>query len=189
MPTTYLLPCQCGKKNQIDSSQAGLSVRCECGAQLAVPTMRGLSVLERVDTAPRTTSSQPAPAWGARQGLIFLGSTIIVLSALAALGLWWIRMPTPFTLHENYQEEIQIQIDQRSPEELMQLWQHLRGGIEEASAEMVVSNYEARVADVIASEMVAGGFAAVGLLLVLIGLVQRPRQAAITRSRATAAHS
>ena len=187
MPTTYLLPCQCGKKNEVDSSQAGLSVRCECGAELAVPTMRGLSALERVEAAPRAVSSQPAAAWGARQGIIFLGSTIMLFAALAALAIWWIRMPIPPTLHAAYQEEIRSEIDRRSPEELMQLWQHLRSGVEESSAEHMLDNYEARVADAIASEMVAGGFAAIGLLLVLIGVVQRPRPA-IARSPATAAH-
>ena len=70
----------------------------------------------------------------------------------------------------------------------MQLWQYLRGGIEEPTAEMRISNYEALVADVLASEMVAGGFAAFGLLLVLIGLLQRPRQASIARSPAPATH-
>lgn len=188
MPTTYLLPCECGKKNEVDSNQAGLSVRCECGAQLAVPAMRGLSALERVETAAPPVSSQPSAAWGLRQGLIFLGSTIMVLSALAALGLWWLRMPTPPALRETYREEIRSEIDARSPEKVMELWELLRMGIEDPGWEAMWSNYEALVADVLASEMVFGGFAAIGLLLVLIGLLQRRRQGAITRSAAPAAH-
>lgn len=187
MPTTYLLPCQCGKKNEVDSNQAGLSVRCECGTQLAVPAMRGLSALERVETAAPTVSSKPTAAWGIRQGFIFLGSTIMVLSALAALGLWLVT-PTPPSLRETYQEEIRSEIDRRTPEQVMELWEHLRLGIEDQGWEMMWSNYEALMADMIASELVAGGFAAIGLLLVLIGLLQRPRQAAIARSPAPATH-
>jgi hypothetical protein len=180
----YLLPCQCGKKAEVDASQAGLSVRCACGAQLAVPTMRGLSGLERIEAAPRALPSQPATAWGARQGLIFLGSIILGVAVLAAAGIWWFAMPTPISLKVNYQQEIRAEIDQHSPEDLMHLWQHLRGGVEEPAHETMITNYEAMVSHVLAWEGVIGGFGAIGLVLLIIGILQRPRTAATIRTPA-----
>jgi hypothetical protein len=174
MPVNYLLPCQCGKKTEIDSSQAGLSVRCACGAELVVPTMRGLAALERVEAAPRDLPLQSEAAWGARQGLRFLGSTIVVVAALAALGIWWARMPQAPTLLEGYQEQNRGFVDQQDLEALMLIWRDLRGGIEHPGAEAYLDKYDSAVAEVLGWEMVIAAFGAVGLVLLVTGLLLRP---------------
>ncbi|HEV3338897.1 MAG TPA: hypothetical protein VG125_01025 [Pirellulales bacterium] len=176
MPTHYLLPCPCGKKTEIDSSQAGLSVRCACGAELAVPTMRGLAALQRVESEPRDVPSEPARDWGAQQGLIFLGSTIVVVAALGAFGFWWFKMPQPLTVDVNYKENHRAFIDQvwqQSPEELIPIWQDFRDGIEKEQIEKMLDRYDALVAEVLGWEKVCAGVGAVGLVLVAVGLFTR----------------
>jgi len=60
-----------------------------------VPTLRGLQSLERT-----REPAEPAPRrWGARQGLLFLGATIAVVSLLAAVGLEVFR-PTELVVVE-----------------------------------------------------------------------------------------
>lgn len=186
MPTHYLLPCQCGKKTEIDSSQSGLTVRCSCGTGLTVPPMRGLSVLERVEAAPREVISEPAPSWGAGQAVMFLGSTILVIAALAAFCVWWFRMPEPLTLIDNYQETNRAFIDQQPPDALIAMWQDYRNGVEQRPAEEMLDRYDRVVAEVLAWEMICGGVGAGGLVLVVIGLfMQAGRPAsALTPARA-----
>lgn len=174
MPSNYLLPCQCGKKTQVDSSQAGLNVRCACGAELTVPTMRGLAALERVEAAPRATAAEPAANWETRQGIVFLGSTIALITALAAFCVWWFRMPEPVTLQEGYQENNRAFLDQHPPEELIDVWHNLREGIEQAPMEMALDRYDRIVAEVLGWEYVLAGVGALGLVLVAIGLAIRP---------------
>ncbi|HWB12609.1 MAG TPA: hypothetical protein VG826_25510 [Pirellulales bacterium] len=170
MPTHYLLPCQCGKKTEVDSSQSGLSVNCACGAQLAVPTMRGLAALERVDAAPREVASEPGPTWGAGQGLAFLGSTVVIAAALVAFGVWFKMMPEPLTLADNYSEINRAMIDQQPPETLIMIWEDCKAGIEQPQMEAMLDRYDAVVAEVLAWEAVIGSVAAVGLVLVAVGL-------------------
>jgi hypothetical protein len=176
MSTHYLLPCPCGKKNEIDSSQAGLSVRCACGADLAVPTMRGLAALERVENAPRDEPAELGPTWGAEQGMIFLGSTILIVAALGAFGFWWFKMPEPLRLDANYKEShraIIDQVSQESPEKLILIWQDFRTGIEQQRMEEMLDHYEALTDEVLGWEKVFAGVGAVGLILVVVGLCLR----------------
>jgi len=80
---SFLLPCECGHKLEVTAAQAGQRLTCACGRGIDVPTLRGLQSLERTggDTAP-------APRrWGARQGLLFLGTAIALVSLIAAVGL------------------------------------------------------------------------------------------------------
>ncbi len=87
--TEYLLPCPCGQKLVVDRSQAGLSVRCDdCGADVAIPTLRGLDRLERAEPGETVVASE----WGARQALLFLGS-LIAGAALVAAGILWMARP------------------------------------------------------------------------------------------------
>ena len=41
----YLVPCVCGRQHAVDTGQAGESLVCECGATVAVPTLRQLREL------------------------------------------------------------------------------------------------------------------------------------------------
>ena len=80
--TRYLLPCVCGRRIPVAASQAGEQLQCECGQKLEVPTLRHLAALDRLEqheVAPRRDKS-----WGARQGLVFLGASIISFSRVFA---------------------------------------------------------------------------------------------------------
>ncbi|HVA46066.1 MAG TPA: hypothetical protein VNH11_06800 [Pirellulales bacterium] len=174
MPTNYLLPCACGKKTTVDAGQAGLNVRCQCGAELAVPTMRGLSSLERIEAAPTVERGEPAVTWGPRQGLMFLGGTILAAASLAALWFWW-SIPAAPSLRDDYQEQTRQAIGQLPPEKIVDLWHEFRTGIEQPQWEMALDRYDAIVRDRMQWEMLVGGVAAVGLLLVVIGLLIGPK--------------
>jgi hypothetical protein len=187
MPTHYLLPCQCGKKTEIDSSQSGLTIRCACGTELTVPAMRGLAALERLEAAPRAVVSEPGPSWGAQQGFVFLGSTIVVVAALAAFAIWWFRMPEPLALNENYQETNRAIIDQQPPDALIVIWQDARNGIEQRQGEEMLDHLDRVIAEVLGWEMIFGAIGAVGLVLVLIGLFMRVGRPAATLTPARAA--
>jgi hypothetical protein len=90
MKTTYLLPCQCGEKLQVDASESGLVMKCRCGASLEVPTMRGLSRLERVmvEAAPG-----PASSWGGAQRGMAVGALVVLLGL--AFAIYWTVRPLP----------------------------------------------------------------------------------------------
>ncbi len=76
----YLLPCTCGKKIGVTKSQAGQTVRCTCGTELEVPTLRNLSELERVGTrgVAKTTT------WTNRHRLVFSLAIVALAGVLAA---------------------------------------------------------------------------------------------------------
>jgi hypothetical protein len=91
MKTTYLLPCQCGERFQVDASESGLVKQCHCGATLEVPTLRGLARLEKVvveEAAPRR------PWGGAQRGMV-IGGLIAVIGV--AMTIYWHvkRLPQP----------------------------------------------------------------------------------------------
>ena len=77
MPATYLLPCTCGRKNQVEVRQAGETIQCECGASLEVPTMLKMAELEKVQT--RQTAGRPT--WGPHQAMILFGALITTVAA------------------------------------------------------------------------------------------------------------
>ncbi|HET6880317.1 MAG TPA: hypothetical protein VFI31_09190 [Pirellulales bacterium] len=170
MATRYLLPCQCGKKSEVDANQAGLTVRCACGAELAVPAMRGLATLEKVESAPAAAPTSAAPAWGARQGVMFLGAAILIVAGLAAL-FFWIRFVEPVTLRPDYQEVNRERNEELSLEDSFAEWREkLQKGIEIPELEMQLEKYEEYNEGIMQWEFVCGGFAAIGLLLMVVGL-------------------
>jgi hypothetical protein len=66
----YLLPCSCGRQVLIETTQAGERIRCECGAELEVPTLLEIARLER--KAEGTVSTEQGN-WGGRQRMLFVG--------------------------------------------------------------------------------------------------------------------
>lgn len=164
MAAHYLLPCQCGKKNEVDSSQAGLQVRCECGVQLAVPTMRGLAGLERVERSAEQTRAAAGGAWGRKQGLMFLGGVLVIGAALIGL-LFWSLLPNRPMIQFDYETLQRLSLEQSFAE-----WHELQKGVVIPEAEMHIAYYE-RVTDGLWQwEMVCAGFAALGATLIIVGL-------------------
>jgi hypothetical protein len=88
--TRYLLPCRCGEKTAIETSQAGQQVRCRCGAALEVPTLRKIMAMEPLEPGPGAAT---ATAWGTRERVALLGVTGLVL-ALALVVVLMFQRPT-----------------------------------------------------------------------------------------------
>ncbi|HEX7450492.1 MAG TPA: hypothetical protein VF306_23230 [Pirellulales bacterium] len=178
MKTSYLLPCQCGKKIEVDANQSGLPVRCQCGAEHAVPTLRGLASLERA--APPASAAAGAsagggsrPGWGLRQGLVFLGLVIIAGSLLMWLFLWS-GMPEPITLKDNYRELNREYIEHLTPETLLAEWDRYRKDIAEPELAQGMELYQAFESNYYHSLSIVAIVAAVGIVLIVIGLCIRP---------------
>lgn len=164
MATHYLLPCQCGKKTEVDSSQAGLQVRCECGTELPVPAMRGMAALERVDREADKLGGKKGSTWGRRQGLMFLGGVLVAGAGLIALFFWSMFPQRPIL---QYDFEAQQEL---SPVDSFTEWRELQKGIELPDAELHLSRFDQITDELLQWEMVCGGVAAVGLLFIIVGL-------------------
>lgn len=188
MATHYWLPCSCGNKNEIDANQAGLTVRCSCGTELSVPAMRGLADLERVERTAAPAASQTASAWGRRHGVVFLGGVILTLAALLAL-FFWSRIPPRPALLPDYEAINRQYNDQLSLDDSFALWHELlQKGITDPGLEAQLDIIDRITENIMQWEMVCGGFAAVGLLLIVVGLLMPSDRRPAARS-AEPAHS
>ncbi len=103
----YLLTCNaCRHKTPVDAGRAGQSVRCECGKQLEVPSIRELRLLER---APEEAGDAAMPAWNARKGLLFIGA-VLMAAGLAFGGYLWAMQPALID-----REAIDLEVQALSP--------------------------------------------------------------------------
>lgn len=175
MTTYYLLPCSCGKKTQVDAGQAGLSVRCECGADLAVPTMRGLSQLERAE-APvevRLAESEESP-WGARQGVIFLGAVVFLGALLPCLYMIYHYPQRPQFVTADFKELNATEIQKADLPKTWQIWKELRQGFEGQGEHPDMYAYKAVEKQARQTLIVVGVFAVLGAALMIGGLFIKP---------------
>lgn len=69
-------------------AQAGLTVGCECGQQMEVPTRGALAGLERRGEATVAAGRPARPVWGPRQGLMYVGCVAAVVFLAAGTYLW-----------------------------------------------------------------------------------------------------
>jgi hypothetical protein len=93
MMADYLLPCSCGRKVPVSTRHAGHTVRCQCGVELEVPTLRGLSELERAESVGRPTRGD----WGNQHRLVFA----FVVGAVVCFGFaafMAVRLPAKIEL-------------------------------------------------------------------------------------------
>ncbi|MBX7165807.1 MAG: hypothetical protein K1X74_05610 [Pirellulales bacterium] len=123
MTIKYLLPCACGERLAVDSTQAGLELKCRCGAALVVPTLRGLSQLERAPDVPTAR----AHAWGPREGAVYFVACLTVLAALTA---WYCHRESG--RHEMFirHEVVREIVGQMTPGNLMHDWRQFKSGID-----------------------------------------------------------
>lgn len=172
MTAYYLLPCSCGKKIEVDAGQSGLNVRCECGAELTVPTMRGLSQLERASAPPanRRLDAAAESTWGARQALVFLGLIILLGAALPA-ALTWFTYPQPPRLREDFAELNREDIDQATLLQTWELWKGLRKDFSEESEIPEMHLYLALEKSARTRLIFMGVIGGAGLLLAVVGLL------------------
>lgn len=128
----YLLPCTCGQKTVVSTARAGETVRCACGAELQVPTMRALAALERADATSGGPAKRRARAWEDRHRAAFL----FVLGSLVCLGVaayLWITLPVVIpTLNP---EEIAQAVKNATPAEAFFVYEEMKKGLQEPIAD------------------------------------------------------
>lgn len=87
---TYYLPCSCGARSIVDSSQCGRSIACQCGRTLEVPPLRELRRLAPAEARPVLPAGG---GWNPARGLALVA--VIPLVAAVAFGLYTYRSPPP----------------------------------------------------------------------------------------------
>jgi len=180
----YLLPCPCGQKLPVDASQAGLHVRCTCGTELHVPTLRDLKVLERASAGgSRTTGAgatgAQAGTWGPKQAVAFLGLSMVTVAVTAAAVLW-LTYPKPPVYPRAVVEEY---LNTLSVKELFEYSAKIRMGqpINESLPELnsfAMQNMACQTKATIYDRYLLGMAitAGVGVLLLLGSLVMKPKR-------------
>lgn len=91
MTETYLLECECGKRNPVGPSQAGREVRCACGATLDVPALRAMRRLPVAETS----AAEEHSTWSGRQRLWVVGGLLLALAAALGGFVRWNHPPPP----------------------------------------------------------------------------------------------
>lgn len=176
MKTSYLLPCSCGKDVPVAANQSGLPVRCECGREMTVPALRGLAGLRQIETDESADAVDASASWGPRQGVVFLGLVILVASLLASLVLWYGRPQPP--IPPGFDEWNQTDVDERTPEELLDLWEALREGPADPEWAQHTATYLFAERQFRNWLTLVLGVAGLGLLVVIGGLVMPSRRLA-----------
>jgi hypothetical protein len=110
----------------VTQSQAGQTVRCACGAQLEVPTLRGLR-----DLAPATAGGGGrVRVWGNRHR-IALGLVLFAVACLAAAGYLAARLPPPVEVYT--QQEIADNFEAGTPAQVMGAYLELKPELDAAT--------------------------------------------------------
>jgi hypothetical protein len=181
MKTLYLLPCSCGKKIEVDGGQAGLTARCSCGAEMPVPTMRGLATLERVE--PRASPSEPSGSnWGTRQGIIFLGLVIIFAASIGGAFTWYTTPREKPELVDDFREIDRGLVDQLTLEELWEEWHHYQTPLDERGEVPYMAAFLYWEAEGGRKLKIWGGVLVFGLLITVLGLCVKPPGRPVSKS-------
>jgi hypothetical protein len=165
--TTYLLPCSCGREIPIELRHAGETVRCACGRTCTAPTLRDIRNLRPALPADATPAAA-RPGWGNSQRFLVAGLAVLLLAALAAAILYeqfpphFAGLPSP--------EAVRERIKQMSLQDTRAYFHRaIEPGIEISEGPVV--DRERSMADL--GMAAVGGVAAVGLILVGIGVALR----------------
>ena len=119
----YLLPCSCGAQSVVSTAQACGTIRCACGAELHVPTMRGLQDLEPLERSSATGGR--AVNWDDQHRVAFL----LALGAITCLGVaiyLWTSLPVPVV--QPTSDDFNVAIDAASTDELFMIHRELVNG-------------------------------------------------------------
>lgn len=126
----YLVACTCGRQHTVETRQAGETIACECGATVAVPTLRQLRQLPEAGAAAAETAGEAAAAgpgasagWGVRQRVI----TVCLLVAAGALavvgGSRMLEVPVPELDKVEYTKSVERVIANLTPVQAWEIWQ------------------------------------------------------------------
>lgn len=186
MAAQYLLPCECGKTIEIETSQAGQQIDCpHCGASVLAPTLRGIRQLEPVESEPATARS--SPSWSRSKGVLFAtGVGLLFVSLAVSAVLLYHRGkletakpeigPPPYLYSDQ-------QIDNLAPHQVAYVW---RTQIENSSLdewqpkEFVFEREEERMINVMLT--VLAGVAILGVALAVGTVVAKRKPAPSSNS-------
>jgi len=168
MTAKYLLPCSCGRNTTVQASQAGEVVRCACGQELEVPTMRKLSELALSNEA----AADEKPLWTMRQGIAFLGLVAIV-GGLVFSGYLYANLPSIEPKASLRFEDYRKQIDDMPVANTVILWQILNEGLHDGDTIESVAVNKAR-ADLMTRVYTGLGIAAAGLIVAVVAMLAKP---------------
>ncbi len=132
----YLLSCECGHDHVVSKSQAGQDIKCSCGKNLLVPTLRGLVKLPLAQNAPvqaqtkRATDSHNkdpdhSTGWqGWRGPTIALISAVFMIATIS--GAWYALQR--FGIDTSYTADVEIEagaelLDAYDPNQLSLVWE------------------------------------------------------------------
>ena len=88
----YLVPCLCGRQLAVDTGRAGESLVCDCGATVAVPTLRQLRQLPE---AREESVAVGGSAWGFRQAAITVSLLLAAVCLIVAAASRYSERPIP----------------------------------------------------------------------------------------------
>lgn len=170
MKKKYLLPCSCGQELEVETAQAGLSLKCACGVELNVPSLAAIRKLKE-SSAPAAPVSRYG-AWGPRQALVFLGTMVAALALTAAAIVFATTPPLEleFSVDKAMNEQ---QFEELTAGQTVEWWNQLSTG-PDIGPEII--NFDAHQAFVHQRRRWVGvlaGLALVGLGLAVSGLFVR----------------
>lgn len=145
-------------------------VRCGCGRELEVPTMRTLTHLPKAQSA-----EEVKPLWTSWHGVAFLG-VVTMITALVFTGYLYAHKPVFETAPLAREEDIRKRIESMTLSETWRLWLFWQNGLQDGDAAATQVAYQKALASIhrqmIAGLAVAGG----GLLVAGGGLIMLRRQ-------------
>src|SRR5690242_12796977 len=118
----FLLPCSCGRQIPLEPSQAGQTVRCECGAELKAPSFRELRQLPQTEATPEQKAAT-RPRWSHAQGTLFVSGTVLALFCgflvlFFQMGRSGLDVNPPTVNYEGIQKDLAT----RNPADLLDEW-------------------------------------------------------------------
>lgn len=130
----YLLPCSCGQRLKVSTAQAGQPIRCACGNELTVPTLRGLRELE-VDEGPTKARDRSQRTWDNRHRAAFV-LIVAALGCFLAAGYFLLQVPV---LNEVASDEVVANwLDTGTPADVLAIYNDLKKGLPATEIDMEV---------------------------------------------------
>ncbi len=129
MSEGHLLACACGAAHVVKVQQAGERIRCECGQQLDIPSMRVIRNLPSAAGKGPPPAGRRPPNWTIGRGIVFATGTAVAPISFAAIGRFtWslsqLNTDRPSLADLNYRRDL---VD-LSPSETWDAWTELFRG-------------------------------------------------------------
>jgi len=116
---------QCGEVHLVETTLAGSTLRCSCGIEILVPTLREIVQLEDADEA---LSTQRRGRWTRQQGILFaIGVTLFFIGLCVAGILINMRPPAQLPGVDGKIAALDTQLTKLTPAETLNLWGYYLG--------------------------------------------------------------